>query len=577
MESDSSSYYAVLNVPREATEAEIRRAYKTLAQTFHPDKHSSESLREKAAHGFAQINEAYEVLVSPQKRQIYDIYGKQGLAAGMELGSKLKSVDELKAEWEKFKAERDMETQMSDITHDTHLQCTIDSSSLLDTNAPINIRKPEIESILIQSTLAKKLNNHHVGWIGGNVIQQSTDTGGGGNLLIGCRGMFDAKTGYSLDLQWGSKSGARLQTTQQITEQNQGLMSADYSPDRGLGLTFSSIQAFSELAQGTASVIMGPSEDAGVHLSVNQRTEKTSISTKVQVGGMYGLTGKVSHKINSTMTGRVIGRLGFNAIDLDLGINKQITPHSNVTLSVIYGIQGTYLKTKWRFGNFSLDLPIVLSRDPEDWKLAFIAVTLTPLSISFCRYLIVKPLMDAYFSRRALQERKRRSEDIKRLMETAKSSQQLLSSVAQRVTQTETLKSGLVIVKAQFGRFQDREISSIPSNPTPTTTNGDDVLPPTVMEVTKALQYLISNSQLELFANVPKSGLMGFCDLVPGETKSLRVWYFYQNKPYKVQVDDLEELKLPQQGQLISDVKEVDEVMKLARSLGIYPASSSVP
>lgn len=134
---------------------------------------------------------------------------------------------------------------------------------------------------MIQSTLAKKLNNQHVGWIGGNVIQQLT--GGGGNLLLGCRGMVDAKTGYAVDLQWGSKSEARLQTTQQITEKNQGLMSANYTPEQGLGLTFSSIQSFSDLAQGTASVVMGPPEESGVQLALNQRTNKTSISTKVQV------------------------------------------------------------------------------------------------------------------------------------------------------------------------------------------------------------------------------------------------------------------------------------------------------
>lgn len=48
--------YAVLNVRREATEGEIKRAYKNLAQTFHPDKHGTTQ-----GDGFAQISEAYEV------------------------------------------------------------------------------------------------------------------------------------------------------------------------------------------------------------------------------------------------------------------------------------------------------------------------------------------------------------------------------------------------------------------------------------------------------------------------------------------------------------------------------------
>lgn len=43
---------------------------------------------------------------------MYDIYGKAGLKAGLDVGTKLKSVDELKAQWEKFRAQ-----QVSD--HDT--------------------------------------------------------------------------------------------------------------------------------------------------------------------------------------------------------------------------------------------------------------------------------------------------------------------------------------------------------------------------------------------------------------------------------------------------------------------------
>lgn len=58
---DGVSYYSILNVPREASSSEIKRAYKNLAQTFHPDKHNTAALRENAASEFSLINEAYEV------------------------------------------------------------------------------------------------------------------------------------------------------------------------------------------------------------------------------------------------------------------------------------------------------------------------------------------------------------------------------------------------------------------------------------------------------------------------------------------------------------------------------------
>jgi hypothetical protein len=53
-----------------------------LAQVFHPDKHTDESKRQQAQESFSKLQAAYEVLSDSHKRQIYDVYGKQGLAAG---------------------------------------------------------------------------------------------------------------------------------------------------------------------------------------------------------------------------------------------------------------------------------------------------------------------------------------------------------------------------------------------------------------------------------------------------------------------------------------------------------------
>ena len=76
-EDDRSSYYAALNVPRDASQEDVNRAYRKLASVFHPDKHQEPGLKEKAQEAFARLNEAYTVLSDPQRRQIYDVYGKQ--------------------------------------------------------------------------------------------------------------------------------------------------------------------------------------------------------------------------------------------------------------------------------------------------------------------------------------------------------------------------------------------------------------------------------------------------------------------------------------------------------------------
>jgi curved DNA-binding protein len=66
-------YYKVLGVDKNATQAEIKSAYRKLARKYHPDLNPTDK---DAKKNFQQINEANEVLSDPEKRKKYDQYGK---------------------------------------------------------------------------------------------------------------------------------------------------------------------------------------------------------------------------------------------------------------------------------------------------------------------------------------------------------------------------------------------------------------------------------------------------------------------------------------------------------------------
>lgn len=71
-------YYEVLGISRSASDDEIKRAYRKLAMSYHPDRNPGDRESEEK---FKEAAEAYEVLRDPQKRDLFDRYGHEGLSS----------------------------------------------------------------------------------------------------------------------------------------------------------------------------------------------------------------------------------------------------------------------------------------------------------------------------------------------------------------------------------------------------------------------------------------------------------------------------------------------------------------
>src|SRR5258708_16282158 len=78
MANNKRDYYEVLGVARNASDEEMKKAFRRLAKQYHPDANKEQGAEAR----FVEINEAYEVLSDPQKRAAYDRYGHAGVNGG---------------------------------------------------------------------------------------------------------------------------------------------------------------------------------------------------------------------------------------------------------------------------------------------------------------------------------------------------------------------------------------------------------------------------------------------------------------------------------------------------------------
>ena len=78
-------YYETLGVPKNASDEEIKKAYRKLAMKHHPDRNTGDSAKESEAK-FKEVKEAYEMLSDAQKRAAYDQYGHAGVDPNMRGG-----------------------------------------------------------------------------------------------------------------------------------------------------------------------------------------------------------------------------------------------------------------------------------------------------------------------------------------------------------------------------------------------------------------------------------------------------------------------------------------------------------
>lgn len=522
--------YALLNLSPEASDEEIRKAYRQWAQVYHPDKIQSPQMKEVATENFQRICEAYEILSDETKRLIYDLYGMEGLNSGLELGPRLSKADEIKEELERIKRRNEEAKKMA------HFQPT--GSILFNLSVPhFLVGDGIMRGMVMASQVQSQLSKDDAIAIGGNLAANEKSGGGVATAIL--RRQISPVSSIEFVASTGLQSLIGVQTTRQLTIHSTATINISKSlSDGSINLTNTWTRQLSETSSGNIELALGMR--SAITVGWKKRDENVSAAGdfKIESGGL-GASARYTRKLSSKSHGRIVGRIGSNALEIELGGGRQISEFSTVRMMYTVGLKGIFWKVELHRGSQKLIVPILLSAHlaPVFATGAFIV----PTSLYFLlKKFVVKPYLLKREKQKALENMEKTWGQVGEARARAEKAQQLLQTVATRKKNRQVETDGLIVTKALYGDPKAIERRN----------EGVEGLDSGVIDVTVPMNFLVSDSgQLKLHEGVKKSGIMGFCDPCPGQPKELYIAYTYHSQPFEVIVGDYEELSIPQEGQ----------------------------
>ncbi|XP_028093130.1 chaperone protein dnaJ 13-like isoform X4 [Camellia sinensis] len=433
--------YALLHVSTEASDEEIRKAYRQWAQIYHPDKYQAPEMQEIATENFQRICEAYEILSDEKKRLIYDIYGMEGLTSGLELGPKLNKAEEIKEELERLRRRKEQEKVSAHVQPSGSILANLSFPQFLNGGG---IMRGMAMSSEVQSEISKQ--NAIV--IGGNLVVN--DNSGGGAATAVLRHQMSSVSSIEFMASAGLRALVGVQTSRHLSLHSTATTGVAVSlRDGSINLSNSWTRQLSETSSGNIQLALGP--ESSIAVGWQKKEEKMSAAGEIKFGtSSFGASAHYTHHFSAKSHGLIAGSVGSTTLEIEVGGGRKISQFSTVRMLYSVGIQGIFWRFELHRGGQKLIVPILLSRHLN----AVIATgaLVIPASIYFpLKTFIVKPYSLKWEKHEVLDNMKRTAAQVREARAAAEKAQQLLQNVANRKKSRQLETGGLVIAKAVYG------------------------------------------------------------------------------------------------------------------------------
>ncbi|KAJ3393416.1 hypothetical protein HDU84_001906 [Entophlyctis sp. JEL0112] len=597
--------YAVLNLERDASDEDIRNAYRRLSMIFHPDKHHSPADKEAAQRQFQAIKRAYDVLSNPNHRHIYNAYGHEGLRTSWDVTEQRSQTEQQARDEfnrrERFRLESEAERL---IKSKGEVHVGLDATRCFDSALPRKklgrftsstglmdaLVLPEISHAFVKHSWETKIFNSTDLIIQGNAI---TKNGlGAGTVAATVRHIVNPTMFTEATLQANAKQPtASFKLSKNM--QNDVFTSAECTftaIETPPPLTFVAGRRIDSKHTGflsfrTGDYQLGPwgANEAGVSkrrpscgLGLIGKSVKGQWSCEISMG----LNGSsLSLGIFRSIGWGVRARAGCSVstgmgLSTSISADKTLSKFDRVGMSVdAASIGGVSFKLRFMRLGQKFVLPIALSPD-LDVTVAIFA-TFIPLCVALALdFTVFQPDRRAKLAARIEKLRSDNAAAIQQRKQEALSAIQLMSQQVARKQEVEEQKNGLVIVEALYGKLPE---SAFARNSTGSAagfsmssifereTGSGAATPPygsvefvgaengPWADVTVPVQNMVYNSQLFISGGHSKVHIVGFYDPCLGEPKKLRVTYKFQGKIHQVEVDDTNSVAAPLRAHIIKN------------------------
>eukprot|EP00111_Clytia_hemisphaerica_P005692 TCONS_00016511-protein len=545
---NSPDYYSILNVRKDATEGEIKNAYRRMCVMYHPDKHSDQKHKEIAEGNFSRIHKAYEVLSTPETRTIYDLYGQKGLDAGWEVVERKRTAQEIREEYERLQKDAEERRIQQKTNPKGSFTMQINATDLFSKEESDDPYYQDEESLLpnieirgmsVNQSIEAPLTTKNTAIITGTMSHSNGN--GVGSVNVAMRRLISHKTWAEGEVGVGNGPTFRCKAFRNLGKKMFGTVSINSNLQQhklSAGLQAMVARQLTPNTMGYLSWSAG--SPSYMTSTIARNTENYSMMAQLQLGKPHSLAMMTyTHKFGPDTKTKVALKFGVMGLVFDYGCEHKITSFSRLGAFMSVGqITGVTLKIKLHRHTQTFNFPIMLAETFSPTAVFY--GTIAPVLVFFTvKALLIAPMLKEQREQKIKETREKNAKLIAEKRKEAEAIIQVMLPQYQRSVDTEQEKHGLVILEAWYGRF------------VPDSNRMTDKSLLGVFDVTVPVQCLVKDSKL-LATDATKSQLSGFYDPCIGEDKVLKIKYEFRDALHEVTYKDDEAVRIPKQSHRIS-------------------------